>query len=157
MLIDDVMYRCPKSYKNTVLKLLDLFKNNFTKEVIFKKQDLPKLFSLVVPSIKDYFEITNIKSEEMEKYIPQELYVKVFLDATDKNYITADIKFGYKDIEFNPLVDDKNVKIPRDVVKETNALETFIKTGFMLDQQNARLILTDDEKIYNFIKSKIIL
>ncbi|MBQ3407720.1 MAG: SNF2 helicase associated domain-containing protein [Clostridia bacterium] len=155
MLIDDVMYRCPKSYKNTVLKLLDLFKNNFTKEVIFKKQDLPKLFSLVVPSIKDYFEITNIKSEEMEKYIPQELYVKVFLDATDKNYITADIKFGYKDIEFNPLVDDKNVKIPRDVVKETNALETFIKTGFMLDQQNARLILTDDEKIYNFISEEV--
>jgi len=155
MLIDDVTYRCPQSYKNTVLKLLNLFKNNMTKEVIFKKQDLPKLFSLVVPSIKNHFEISNIRSEEMEKYIPQDLYVKVFLDSNDKNYITADIKFGYRDIEFNPLLDDKHIKIPRDVVKETNALETFIKTGFMLDQQNGRLILTDDEKIYNFISDEI--
>ncbi len=155
IIIDDVMYRCPKSYKNTVFKLLDMFKNNFTKEVIFKKSDLPKLFSLVVPSIKDNFEISNINSDEMEKYIPQDLYVKVFLDATNSNFITADIKFGYRDIEFNPLVDDKNIKIPRDVVKETKALETFINTGFMLDQKNGRLILTDDEKIYNFISEEI--
>ena len=155
MMIDDVIYRCPQSYRNTVLKLLNLFKDNFTKEVIFKKSDLPKLYSLVVPSVKDYFEITNIKPDEMEKYIPQDLYVKVFLDANDKNYITADIKFGYRDIEFNPLVDDKGINVPRDVVKETNALETFIKTGFMLDQQNGRLILIDDEKIYNFISEEI--
>ena len=155
MLIDDVMYRCPKTYKNTILKLLDLFKNNFTKEVVFKKSDLPKLFSLVVPSVKENLEIGKINTEEMEKYIPQDLYVKVFLDATETNFITADVKFGYKDVEFNPLIDDKNIKIPRDVVKETNALETFINTGFMLDQQNGRLILADDEKIYNFLSEEI--
>lgn len=155
MLIDDVIYRCPKSYKNSVLKLLDMFKNNFVKEIIFKKTDLPKLYSLVVPCIEKNFEIANINSEEMEKYIPQELYVKVFLDATKSNFITADIKFGYKNTEFNPLIDDKDIKVPRDVVKETNALETFINTGFMLDKQNGRLILTDDEKIYNFISEEI--
>ncbi|MBP3708464.1 MAG: SNF2 helicase associated domain-containing protein [Clostridia bacterium] len=155
MLIDDVLYRCPLSYKNTVLKLLDMFKNNFTKDIVFKKTDLPKLFSLVVPKIKKNFEIGKINEEEMEKYIPQELYVKLFLDSTDTNYITADVKFGYKDIEFNPLVDDSKVKVSRDVVKETKALETFINTGFMLDQQRGRLILTDDEKIYNFLSEEI--
>lgn len=155
MFIDGVIYRCPMSYKNTVLKLLDIFKNNFTKDIVFEKTDLPKFFSLVVPNIKENFEIGNISEEEMEKYIPQELYVKLFLDSTDTNYITADIKFGYKDIEFNPLADDSKVKIPRDVVKETNALETFINTGFMLDKQRERLILTDDEKIYNFISEEI--
>lgn len=155
MLMDDVIYRCPENYKETVIKLLNLFRENMTKEVIFKKSDLPKLFSLVVPSIKNQIEIGDISKEEMEKYIPEELYVKVFLDTANTNYITADIKFGYKDLEFNPLVEDKNISIPRDVVKETNALETFIKTGFMLDQQNARLILTDDEKIYNFISEEI--
>lgn len=157
VVIDDVIYRCQKSYKDTVLKLLDLFKNNFTKEVVFKKEDLPKLYSLVVPNIKENFEIGNISAEEVEKYIPQDLYVKVFLDATESNYITADLKFGYKDFEFNPLIDDKGtIKIPRDVVKETNALETFMNSGFMLDQANARLILVDDEKIYNFLSEEIL-
>ncbi|MBR2743700.1 MAG: DEAD/DEAH box helicase [Clostridia bacterium] len=156
MLIDDVLYRCPLSYKNTIIKLLDLYKNNFTKEVIFKKSDLPKLYSLVVPSIKDNLEIGKISADEMEKYIPQDLYVKVFLDATETNFITADIKFGYRDFEFNPLEDDSNISIPRDVLKETSALETFMKSGFMLDQHNSRLVLADDEKIYNFLSDEII-
>ena len=73
------------------------------------------------------------------------------MDSNESNFITADIKFGYKDFEFNPLIENKSIKIPRDVVKETKTLETFIQTGFMLDQQNGRLVLTDDEKIYNFL------
>ena len=156
MLIEDVIYRCPMNFKNTVLKLLELYKNNFTKEILFKKKELPKLFSLVVPSIKKNLEIKNIKSEEIEKYIPQDLYVKVYLDMNESNFIIADIKFGYKDIEFNPLKEDKNINIPRDIVKETKTLETFIQTGFMLDKENGRLILTDDEKIYNFLSEEIL-
>ena len=122
---------------------------------MFKKTDIPKLFSLVVPSIKKNLEVKNVNTEELEKYIPQELYVKVYLDSNESNFITADIKFGYKDFEFNPLIENKNIKIPRDVVKETKTLETFIQTGFMLDQQNGRLVLTDDEKIYNFLSEEI--
>ena len=101
IMIEDVIYRCPMDYKNTTLKLLDLFKNNFTKEVLFKKSDLTKLFSLVVPNIKKNLEIKDVSSEELEKYIPQDLYVKVYLDSNENNYITADVKFGYKDFEFN--------------------------------------------------------
>ena len=77
------------------------------------------------------------------------------MDSNESNFITADIKFGYKDFEFNPLIENKSIKIPRDVVKETKTLETFIQTGFMLDQQNGRLVLTDDEKIYNFLSEEI--
>ena len=155
MIIEDVIYRCPMDFKNSILKLLELFKNNFTKEILFKKTDIPKLFSLVVPSIKKNLEVKNVNTEELEKYIPQELYVKVYLDSNESNFITADIKFGYKDFEFNPLIENKSIKIPRDVVKETKTLETFIQTGFMLDQQNGRLVLTDDEKIYNFLSEEI--
>ena len=155
IIIEDVIYRCPMNFKNTILKLLDMYKNNFTKEILFKKKELPKLFSLVVPSIKKNLEIKNIKAEEMEKYIPQDLYVKVYLDMNERNFITADIKFGYKDLEFNPLKEDKNINIPRDIVKETKTLETFIQTGFMLDKENGRLVLTDDEKIYNFLSEEI--
>ncbi len=154
VVIEDVIYRCPMSYKDTVLRLLDLFNNNFTKEVLFKKKDLPKFFSLVVPHIKKNLEIKNLKSEEMEKYIPQDLYVKVYLDYNEKNFITAKVKFCYKDFEFNPLVEDPDVNA-RDIVKETKALETFIHTGFMLDKENESLILADDEKIYKFLSEEI--
>ncbi len=154
--VNKEVHRCTKQYKDTVIKLLNLFKNNFTNEIIFKKSDLPKFYSLVVPNIEKYFEVKDIKEEELEKYIPQELYVKVFLDVIEKGYITADIKFGYKDFEFNPLINDNSIKISRDVVKESKALEVFVNTGFMLDQQNSRLILADDEKIYNFLSEEIV-
>lgn len=155
IVIEDVIYRCPMEYKETVLKLLELFKNNFTQEVLFQKSDLPKLFSLVVPSIKKNLEIKNINQDEMEKYIPQDLYVKVYLDSNQNNYITADIRFGYKDIEFNPLLENPDLNVARDIVKETKTLETFIQTGFMLNKQNGTLVLADDEKIYNFLSDEI--
>ena len=154
IIIEDVIYRCPMDYKNTVLKLLELFKNNFTKEVLFKKEELPKLFSLVIPSVRKNLEIKNINSDEMEKYIPQDLYVKLYLDSNENNYITADVKFGYKDYEFNPLIGNPKIQIARDIVKETKTLETFIQTGFMLDKEHGNLVLADDEKIYNFLSEE---
>ena len=156
MIIEDVIYRCPMDYKNTILKLLELFKNNFTQEVLFKKNELPKLFSLVVPSIKKSLELRDINPDEMEKYIPQDLYVKVYLDSNASNYITADIKFGYKDVEFNPLLENPELNVARDIVKETKTLETFIQTGFMLDKKSGTLVLADDEKIYNFLSEEIV-
>ena len=35
------------------------------------------------------------------------------------------------------------------------ALNQFINTGFMLDKNNARLILVDEEKIYQFLSTDI--
>ena len=39
----------------------------------------------------------------------------------------------------------------RNVIKETKALNTFRKTGFLLDRENSRFILIDAEMIYNFL------
>lgn len=36
------------------------------------------------------------------------------------------------------------------MIKENEALNQFINTGFMLDKNNARLILVDEEKYTNF-------
>ena len=38
---------------------------------------------------------------------------------------------------------------------ETESLNIIRKTGFMLDAQNLRFILADDEYIYNFIHDEI--
>ena len=155
ILIEDVLYRCPLNYKDTVLKMLDMFKENFTKEVLFKKKDLSNFFSIVVPSIRKNIVLKDVNREEMEKYIPQDLYVKVYLDSNVSNYITASVKFGYKDIEFNPLVDNVDIRA-RNIVKENQALETFVQTGFMLDKETGTLILADEEKIYNFLSEGIV-
>lgn len=153
-LMDNVLYKCSKRFKDNELKLLQIFRSNFQTEINFPKQDLPELFSLVFPKVKKSMEIDKLNQEEIEKYIPQELYVKVYLDYDERNYITADIKFVYGDIEFNPLLEQK-VEVARDLVKEDEVLELFRVTGFMLDVQNSRLILVNEDAIYNFLSIEV--
>lgn len=65
------------------------------------------------------------------------------------------MKFCYGDTEFNPIDENKNLKIARNAIKETECLNQLRKTGFMLDGQNKRFILVSDEAIYNFLTEDI--
>ena len=148
------IFRCSKEFYNTTLKLLQMFRKNFTTEIKLQKHELATLFSIVYPKVKKAFKYDTLDPEEVEKVVPKELYVKVYLDYDKNNYVIADVKFGYDTFEFNPLKEE-NVEIARDVLKESEALDVFIKTGFMLDRENARLILTNDDAIYNFLANEI--
>lgn len=149
------MYKCSKEFEKTIVKLLDVFRGNFIKEIEFNKKELSDIFSMVVPKIKNNIKVDKLKTVEVEKYMPKELYTKVFLDYDKNNYITADIKFCYDDMEFNPLLLEENIDVARDSLKESETLEKFRRTGFMLDMQNARLILAKEEDIYNFLANQI--
>lgn len=153
-LYNKVLYRCNKEFEETTLKLIQVFKENYTKKIKLKEEDLPKLFSVVFPKVKENICLDKLSKKEIDKYVPKDLYVKLYLDFNKNNYIIADIKFVYGDVEFNPIVQE-NIKIARDISKENEVLEMFIKTGFMLDQENARLILADEEKIYYFLSYEI--
>lgn len=153
-LYNKVLYRCNKKFEETTLKLIQFFKENYTKEIILQEEDLPKLFSVVFPKVKENMCLDKLSKEEIDKYVPKDLYVKLYLDFNKDNYIIADIKFVYGDVEFNPIIQD-NIKIARDIPKENEVLEMFLKTGFMLDQENARLILANEEKIYYFLSYEI--
>ena len=154
LLMDNIIYKCTNGFRENELKLLQIFRTNFQTEIKFQKQDLPQFFSLVFPKVKKSMELEKLNEEEIEKYIPQELYVKIYLDYDNRNYITADIKFVYGQEEFNPLLEPK-IEVARDLAKEDEVLELFRKDGFMLDVQNARLILVNEEAIYNFLEMQV--
>lgn len=155
ILDEEKLYRCTKEFENSNLKLLELFRQNYMTEVKLGKNELTQLFSVIVPKVKNAITIENIPQEEIEKYKPKELMVKVFLDFDKKDYLIADVKFCYEDQEFNPLDEKIKLEIPRNMIKETRALNTFRKTGFMLDVKNLRFILPDNDKIYEFLTQDI--
>lgn len=152
-LMDNKLYRCSKNYQNTTLKLLEVFRRNFTREIKFSKEQMPNFFSIVLPKVEGSILLNTIEPEELEKYMPQKLGVKVYLEFNEKNYIIAKVGFCYNDKEFNPLQENPN--IPRSVLEEAESLNIFRKTGFMLDKKNARFVLADDEKIYEFLSNDI--
>ncbi|MBP3255242.1 MAG: DEAD/DEAH box helicase [Clostridia bacterium] len=153
-LTKNTLYRCSKEFTENELKVVEVFRKNFEPEIKFYKEDIPTLFSLVFPKIKKSMEIDKLNQDEILKYIPEDLYVKVYLDYDFRNHITADIKFVYGDFEFNPLAEGK-IDIARDIAKEDEVLELFRKVGFMLDVRNSRLILVEDDLIYNFLSIEV--
>lgn len=152
--LNGILYRCDENFKNTTLKLLQVFRNSFTSNIVFPKEEITTLFSIVFPKVRNQIQIENLNEEEIEKYIPKELYVKLYLDYNESNYITADIKFVYGEQEFNPLL-EQELNIPRDIAKEDEVLELFRKSGFMLDVENTRLILVNEDYIYQFLVQDI--
>ena len=148
------LYRCNKEFENTTLKLLEIYKENYTELIRFKREDFPTFCSLLYPKLKNEISLQKLDASIINKYIPEELFIKIYLDYDKNNYITADIKFVYGEQEFNPLKEEK-VAIARDIVKENEYLDVFVNTGFLLDKENSRLILVDEEKIYNFLSEEI--
>lgn len=153
-LMENVLYKCNQNFKDTTLKLLQVFRNNFTNSIVFPKKELSHLFSIVFPKVKDRIETNNLSQEEIEKYVPKDLYVKLYLDYDDRNYITADLRFVYGEEEFNPLLEPE-IELARDLAKEDEVLEMLKKTGFLLELEKARLILVSDYTIYNFLSIDI--
>ena len=153
-LYHNVLYKCGKNFENTVLKMLETFKVNYTNKIMLRKQDLPKLFSIIFPKLRTYITFNELTESETARYVPKELFVKLYLDFNKQNYVVCDVRFVYDNVEFNPLLQE-DIDIPRDIAKENEVLEIFMKTGFMLDKLNSRLILADEEKIYQFLSEEI--
>ena len=122
LLIDDVLYRCDKKYEQTTFKLLKMLKDNFMTELIFGKEQLPELFSIILLKLKNSIEFKGIDEQQIEQYKPKKLVAKLFLDYDKNEHILADAKFCYGEEEFNPLQQKIKIKYPRDVVSENKAL-----------------------------------
>ncbi len=152
-LTKEKIYRLTQDYKETTLKILEVFKRNYTTEIKFAKEELSKFFSIVLPKARRSILLDEIEPEEIKKYMPQKLGVKVYLEFNDKNYIIAKVMFCYGEKEFNPLQENPNV--PRSVLEEAESLNLFRKTGFLLDKKNACFVLANDEKIYEFLLEDI--
>ncbi len=155
ILEDKRLYRCNKEFESCNLRLLELFRQNYMTEVYLGKEQLSELFSIVIPKVKNAITAEEIAQEEIQKYQPQELEVKVYLDFDSNDYLIAEVKFVYGREEFNPLSQNLKLNFPRNIIKETKALNRFRKTGFMFDSQNLRFILPDDDKIYQFLTEDV--
>ena len=153
ILKQDKLYRCDENYTKTTIKLIEEFKKNYSKEVLLGKEELPALFSIIIPKVGKVLKYADIE-DEIKEYIPKKLGVKVFLDFDKSNYLIAEVKFYYNNEEFNPLIEDIQIN-SRNIIEETKSLNMFRKTGFMLDNKNHRFVLPNNNDIYEFLSNDI--
>ena len=155
ILLKNAIYRCSDNFKDSTLKLLKLLRENYLSELVLSKEQLPELFSVILPKMNNSVEFKDVDETELEQYKPKKLVVKMFLDFDENDYIIADARFCYDEEEFNPLQENINIKYARDVVEESKAINMLRKTGFMYYAQKECFILPDNDKIYNFLTDEI--
>lgn len=155
LLIENKLYRCDTEFSNSRLKVIKAFRENYTSEMLLRKEDLKDFYSIVMPKIKNTVRIQGMLEEDLEEFKPEKLAVKVYLDFDEENYLIADVKFCYSDEEFNPLEENVKIRALRNELEENRNLNIFKKSGFMLDVKNLRFILPNDEQIYNFLSNDI--
>lgn len=154
LLFKDTLYCCSKEFQDSTLKVLEVLRKNYTNKITIDETELTSFFAIIAPSIPNKIEKNNLSPEIEKRCIPKPLGVKMYLDYNKNNHIVADIRFCYEDIEINPLLDEK-VEIARNIIKENKVLNQLIRTGFMLDKSNSRLILVKDDSIYNFLSEEM--
>lgn len=155
ILEENRLYRCSEKFNNSSIKLIKAFRKNYTSSVALKKEKLKDFYAIIMPQIQNNIKVSGIDEEEIELYKPKKLGTKVFLDFDKNDYLILEPKFCYAEEEFNPLNENIKIEAVRNEVEENRILNIFRKTGFMIDKQNARLILPDNEKIYNFLYQEI--
>ena len=155
LLIENRLYRCDKEFSDSTLKVIKAFRENYTSEMMLRKKDLKDFYSVIMPKIENDVKVEGLDEEEIEKYQPEKLAIKIFLDYDDNNFLVADVKFCYGDEEFNPLDENVKIKALRNELQENRNLNIIKKSGFMLDVKNSRFILPNDEQIYEFLTNDI--
>ena len=151
---DKTIYKCNSEFIKYKYTILQAFLNNYKNSIHIYKKNLTNFFSLIYPNIKENLKIDEDIFEELKKYIPQILVPKLYLDFDDRNYLIADLKLCYEDIEFNPI-EKEDVKVNRNLLEEAIYLNKLIKSGFLLDEKNKRFIINLDDSIYNFIEDDL--
>ena len=151
---DKNIYRLGKEFIESKYTVLQIFLSNYCNSIHVSKKNLTNFFSLIYPNIKNDINIKKDIYESVKLYIPQILKPKLFLDFDSRNYLIADLKFSYDEIEFNPI-EKEDIKANRNLLEEAIYLNKLIKTGFLLDEKNKRFIINNDDVIYNFIEDDL--
>ncbi len=154
LLLQNEIYRCTANFEETTLKMLEVLRKNYTNEIIMDEIELTSFFSIIAPKMESKIVSESLSNTIKEKCIPKKLGVKMYLDYDSHSNITAEVKFCYENQEINPFI-KTTVNFARNIALENEALNSFLKTGFMLDKNNYRLVLADEEKIYSFLSEEI--
>lgn len=157
-LMDNKLYRCDNNFKETTLKLLEVFRKNLTEEIVFSKEYLTSFYNIVMPKLESEVKIEDKELDEIKQYIPKKLGVKMFLDMDQRGYITAEIRFCYGNIEINPLIEKEETaqeKLARNTIGERDIIIDITNSGFRLDEKNKILVMPNNDDIYEFLSFKI--
>ena len=64
------LYKCDKDFEVTVIKLIELYRQNYLTQLEIQRSELSDFFSIVMPKMKNAIKLKNIDDKQIEEYRP---------------------------------------------------------------------------------------
>ena len=154
VLYKDKFYRCSEKYSLNIIPILKEFLNNRSNKIDIPIEYATSLCEYVLPNMKTYIDV-ECKSEFVNKYRAESLATKIYLDIDTSGSIIAEVKFCYLDKEFNPFLNQNDMKFNRNKLQEQKVKEILDNNHFKLNTKDGTLYISNDEHIYDFLENGI--
>lgn len=162
ILVDNGLYHCSPEFAKEKYPLLTIMKDKIRAEeqnkVFFVEEEMKGFCSTVLPQIENELitELEDEALEELERYTPKPLKIKLYLDSEGVEVI-AKVDFCYGEVIIKPEQDEglqvHKEGVIRNIVKETDFLQRLIDSGFY--REGDRWYLTKEEDLYQFLTEGI--
>lgn len=154
ILFKDKLHRCSYNFRENIYPLLKELKIKNENTIFIQSNSCASFCEYVVPRIKKVCRL-NINDSILNKYKPEELDIKTYLDIDENLDVICDVRFCYGKIEINPFDATSNIKCNRNVLKEKKANRIFRDNKFLIDANKKRIYLNNENDIYNFLTDGI--
>ncbi len=156
--MDSAIYSCSEEYSEKVKEFLRAMEKCSFRMTI-SSHDLSRFCANVLPTIQGYFELGG-DTEAMEEYMPLHLESDIYLDAPEKNIITAKLlyRYGDKSIDFYALhFTGGSVDVKRRDLREEMSIRVIISKYFQFYDTNNKVLRLEanDEELYRFVDEGI--
>ncbi len=154
LMYDNSMYLPSKDFIANYLPFFNSLKKN-KDGLNFQGELKNKFIDTVLPRIHETMKI-NVPESLKEKYINEELNIKIYLDKY-KKYVKATVKFQYGQYEINPLLNDLPPGII--LVRQKEAEENFFDfmDSLHFEAYKEFFVLKKDSDIFEFLGNHIFL
>jgi SNF2 family DNA or RNA helicase len=150
------IYLPPKQQMKMYAPIYRMINSKREKKLVFNKKDGEKLAAYVLPALKKVSEEVAFDKELKSNFYEEPLIVKTYLDKLDE-FVTASVKYGYGDVEFNPLeqkpVEHNKGILIRDISKEDSSKAVLKSFGF--EQSEDLYVMKKEKDIVGFITDGI--
>lgn len=154
VLFKDKLHRCSNDFKENIYPLLKELKSKNENTIFIPSNNCDSFCEYVVPRIKKVCPL-SISDSILNKYKPEELDIKTYLDIDENLDVICDVRFCYGNIEINPFDGTSNIKCNRNILKEKKANKIFRDNKFIIDSDKKRIYLNNENDIYNFLTDGI--
>ncbi|MBQ6885909.1 MAG: DEAD/DEAH box helicase [Lachnospiraceae bacterium] len=149
-----IIYQVSAKEMEEILPFVKFFAGSEKEKVEISKAELPVFCRELLPILEKHCNVEKIDFEE-EEYLPPQAEYQIYLDAPEKDTVTAKVYAVYGEAKYN-IYASVSGRINRDELGEMRTAQAVLEFFDALDQEQHMLVLhANEDRLYRFLTEEI--